>query len=67
MNNKLKLFLAWLRWDFKEVNRLQIILGIKNEKSIHPEYKTDEKIYESPDGETIFERTMLNSERKKIK
>ena len=29
MKNKLRLFLAWLRWDFKEVNRLQIILGIK--------------------------------------
>jgi len=41
---------------------------IANKEPIPDAYKTDEKIYESPDGgETIFERTMLNSERKQIK
>lgn len=29
MKNKLLLLLAWLREDYKEVNRLQIIMGIK--------------------------------------
>jgi len=41
---------------------------IANKEPIPAEYYTDEKIYESPDGgETIFERTMLNSERKQVK
>jgi len=41
---------------------------IANREPIPDAYKTDEKIYESPDnGETIFERTILNNERKKIK
>jgi len=41
---------------------------IANKEPIPDEYKTGEKIYESPDGgKTIFERTMLSAEKKQIK
>ena len=44
-----------------------VCVMIANKEPIPAEYYTGEKIYESPDGgKTIFERTMLNSERKHI-
>jgi hypothetical protein len=46
----------------------EVCVMIANKEPISDTYKTDEKIYESPDGgKTIFERTILNLERKQIK
>ena len=52
--------------EYNDNNRACAIIA--NKQPMPDEYKTDEKIYESPDGgKTIFERTMLNTERKQIK
>lgn len=48
-----------------EAKELSVIVA--NKEQIPSLHKTNEKIYESPDGgKTIYERTCLNYERKQI-
>jgi hypothetical protein len=58
---------VFIKFEYQYLDQNRSCAIIANKQPISDEYKTDEKIYESPDsGKTIFERTVLNSERKQI-
>lgn len=66
-NNFLEIYELFLKYTFDKINPIKCVIVI-NTPPIPGEYKTSAKIYESPDGgNTIFERTILQNKRVKIK
>jgi len=59
---------VFIEFESQYLDQKRPCVIITDKELIPDEYKTNDKIYESPDGgKTIFERTILSSERKQIK